>query len=450
MASELRSKELAYGGHAYEHGTYSFLKVMPESNASSITITAGGGSDLILMIPSRTALSLSKSILDFISTPVAAGSATFNWQWVHTVPFFQRVSVYTTSGRMLMDSDNMANRIAIELPAKTPLQKLLVNDTPSGGTGVWEGLSIINSAIASTATSAFVAPGLYSDGVSMAKSYTQIRQIVVGGSNTATPVVHWQIPMSIFGDILEDPRILAFNEGIYIKFQMSPIQKCYFASASATDPTSSAAAGTSITLSGITLNLAVVQDPKIAQETLAAIASSGGLNLMIDFTNSLKLSTTGTSQNFSNVITRAFGGLIKAVTTSVFSQPETLNTAYGRNNIAQAIWTQLQTYANSVPLQISPMIASNYDDYKNLQKYIQGTSIQSSSEFNHENFWIDYFYNKNDIEQDPTAIAGMVIDRDIIYMAQLNAVSATNMIYVFQKYQRRLTIDNRGTFLDGN
>lgn len=468
------NEDLLYGQKKHEYGTYSFLKVPPESNTSTITITAGGGSDLIFMLPTRTAYSLSKSILNFISTPVAASTGTFNWQWVHTVPFFQRVSVYTTGGRMIMDSDNMANRVCVELPLRTPINKLLNNDCPyvtTAGTntnvgtagGIWQGLNVINTATGNAATTASIVNfyGAHADAIPMFKAYTEKRELQQEGDATGgllQPIVTWQVPLSVFGDILADPRILAFNEQIYVKFQMSPVAKCYFTSASNTNPTSTAGAGTSITLSGINLQLAVCQDRLVAMSIIEAVSTGGGLELLIDYTNSLKLAVSGTTQAFSNTITRAYGPRLKSVLWSVFNNTsgETSNVAYKRNNIAGATYTQAQTFFNSVPLQIQPLIIANGDDNQHLQKLLAGTAYQSSQEFYHDSFFMDYFYdikkgfNVSTGNADPRELQGVELLSDVVYMLQLTTANVSNTIYVWEKFQRRLTINKSGTFMDGN
>lgn len=443
------SRDFLYGAKDQLYGTYNFIRIQPESNQSTSTITAGTGQDLVFTMPSRTCFNWQKSIISFTATPTAGGVGNFNWMYVNTIPFFQRVQITTSSGRTIMDCDNIHNKLAVELPIRTPLCKLQNNDIPAGAqAGLWQGLHCINTAVGGAA-------GQHADGVSMTKAYTEKKEITVGTTNAATPVLNWQFPLALFGSILSDPRILAFNEEISIRFSLSQLNKLGFISASATDPTSTPGAlVTSVTLSGISMQLAVVQDRAIADEVLRSISPGGkGLDLLIDYQVSQKLGSTGTQQSISSTITRAYGPRLKSILMTIFQTEQNQN-AYKRNNVAGAIYTQLQTYLNSVPLQVIPLQTSNtaspygYDDYAHLQKLLANSSYQSSAEFYHDTFWVDYFFNH--LEEDPRSVQGIEILSNIVYMAQLNTVSATNTIYLWMTFQRRLTINSNGTFLDGN
>ena len=102
------------------------------------------------------------------------------------------------------------------------------------------------------------------------------------------------------------------------------------------------------------------------------------------------------------------------------------------------------------------MVTANNDDYLNMQKLLDGTCYQSLQEYKHDWFFMDYFYNisKNSNTyvgiRDPRDISGVDLLSDIVYMIQTTSVSATNVIYVFQTFQRHLVINNKGVFLDGN
>ena len=263
---------------------------------------------------------------------------------------FQRASIYTASGRFICDQDNIPFKTAIQLPLITPLNKLMNNPPTSSGAVTpaepWTGLSVTNALTTAVTAEVYAA---HADAVATKKNYTEKKELVGGGSATATPVVLYQFSLNIFGDLFADPRILAFNEQIFIKFQMAPVSGIYYNVTALSSAVTGASAGTSMALTGILLQLAVVQDKMIADKILSAIAGPTGLSLLVDYTNSLKLATSGTAQAFSNTITRAYGTRLKSVLWSIFASGGAANTVYVRNNISDAIITQAQTYLNSVP-----------------------------------------------------------------------------------------------------
>ncbi len=445
------SKELAYGAKKFIYPTFTFLKLNPDSNANTQTISASGGANTSFTLPVQTCFSFPKSIMSFTSTP--AGGTHFNMQWIHTVPFFSRVTITTSTGRILMDRDSINFALVLELPMRTPITRLLNNSLVSAASvEVWQGLRITNGLTSSVAVNSY---GLHSDGVAITKNYTEKCELVGGADTTATPVLSWSFPLTVFGDLLADERILAFNDQITLNFQMAPVAQTYYNITALADPTTGAAAGTSMVLSNILIQLAVVQDKEIVKTVLQSIQSKSGLNLLISYTNTVRLATSGTTQSFSNTITRQNGPRLKSISFSAFATDGGANMVYSRTNVGKTRPSQAQTFLNSVPLQTYPMVTASNDDYNNMVPILADSSTQSLTEYRQDWWFADTFYNKYKElgygmgVENPQNLVGIEIISNIMYNITLTT-TGTNQFYIFQTFQRHLNISIDGTFLDGN
>lgn len=439
VESAKRTTALKYGESSYEDLTYQFFNVNPDNGTNSVTINSSQGQEIVHTIPALSVFNPSKSFLEFTSTPEATASS-YNYQHVNTIPFFQRIDVKTVSGQPFQYNDNLANKLAVELPIKTTKDELRGNDEVSGGAGIWEGLSSTNGTITSTQPNQF---GKHPDAVATNKNYTEKKDLVVGGLNTATPIVKWRIPLRLFGDFLACDRAVCFAEPVQITLLTSPITKCYFLATSAIDPTSGTGAGTSVALSAIKMDIAYVEDDfgqatKIRNKMLAS-----GLSLLVENTVTTSVSLSGTTQNYTYNLSSAQGKRIRYMKFAAF-QTQTTNKAYFRNNQSQAIYTALRTYMGGKYRQQSPMTISNFDDYLHMKNIIKTSCYQSTGEFYHDPVFIDAWCDHN--VKDPTKSLGFPLqgNGNDTYMIEATTVSATNVFNFFATYERRLAITREG------
>lgn len=441
MATEQskRTTALKYGESSYDDIAYQFINVNPDNGTNTVTIDSSQGQEIVFSIPSGTVHNPSKSYIEFTSTPTAGGSSTFNYQWVNGFPFAQRVQVRLVSGQEFQLNDSLNNKLAVEMPIKTTREQLMKNDQVADGSGCMEGLCVTNGTITSTQPNQFA---YHADGVATTKNYTEKKELVVGGSNTATPVIKWRFDLSHFGDFLACDRAVCFNEIVQIVFTTAPIGKCYFKAASATDPTSTPAAGTSIALSGIKLNLAKVEDTYGQATKIRNKMRSSGLYLLLNNTVTSKISLSGSTQNYTYNLQSTNGKKLRSMLVAGF-RTETLNNAYLRSNVSQATYTTIRTYTFGEYRQQSVLTISNFDDYKNLKHILNTSCYQSTPEFSHDAFFMDIFHDHT--VKDPTKSLGYPLqgNGNDTYMVEIGGVTSTNW-HFFACYERRMVINADG------
>ena len=445
-----KSNDLQYGAQKHEYGMYTFTNVPPDSNQSSITINSSGANEVIFSIPSNRPFNPSRSILSYVNTPVAGGGGVYNWQWMHTVPEWQTVQVYDSNGRFYQNSDAINYRTVVELPLKTRVQDLKSAGKAYGGIECWTGLRNINGLVGNTQDESF---GKYADGVSMVSNIDEKMECTPGTVNAATPVITRQFELRKFGGFLACDRIVCFPTQIYIKLMSAPVTEVYFTSVSATDPTSTPGVGTSVALSSIALDLAVVNDPDIYMQTLSKMKTSG-IDILFDYPLTARQSGSGETQNYSNTLTTGCGYKLKYILfTAIPSSTRTKNKAYNRNNISQAILSQVQTLIDSEPQQKIPVtcgrtgVSGKYNDYNHLQKILSKSCNQSMFEYEHGWFFGDIFFDfTND---DPTAVCNFSVKPGMKYEIQTTSVDVDNIWYVFYTFQRHMHIGKDSVLIDG-
>lgn len=433
-------EQIQYGSKNCLNPTLDFTKILPLQNTSSSTVSSNSGSQITFQLPARTVYNLRNSIFRCTLTPGAPGAGVFNWIYARSVGFIQNITIMTASSmKRIMDKDFMYRCIDMELPLKTSFQNLITNDVPATSSDTWGGLytTMLTGDRADNTTKFKVSEADY---------------FIVGGDNTATPVVNYQFPLSVFGDICDDPRLLAFNEQLFITITLAPIGVLGFEAASASDPSSSPGPLTaSAALSNIELHLAYCMDASISNMILEQINREEGIQMYFDYSYVSRTSLAiSSSQAINFSLLNGNGKRIKKVQLALYNTTESSNTVFNRSNIAANSYSRLQTSIDTRQLQNFPMVcgaAELNDDYKNLRPLLKNHScIQSQDEFQYNSFWLDVFYDINN--KDPRMYAGLPVEASIQYQALFTSASTAKVAYVISTYQRTLKINRNGVFID--
>lgn len=269
----LPSSQIDYSIKAPNAPKYVWQAAIPDGNAQTFTMTTAGGGSVTIQVPA-VVVNFARSRLEFTFAPAADVAGLFNWIFADTVPQIQRILVYGKGNVQICDLNEVANYLTVVGPPETKYSDLQQYPTPgqygvSGGGAasgaswfdVSYGLCPSRFAPASnprhnydeaTANS----PNSLSTGTSFGEPQYFFRPKGATGADTASPVINYSIPLSMFKNtILALDKDLYFGDIIYFKVFFHPFTKCGSKSDSKDDVGGAAALG-GATLSNIQLMVA--------------------------------------------------------------------------------------------------------------------------------------------------------------------------------------------------
>lgn len=442
MSSSSISSQLNFTKNNVVHPQYRLQQIVPQTGSADISITSSGGQYVQFAIPMDLVYNLSRSYLTFTMTPAAGGASTYNLTPKCVMAPINGIQFFNTKNLLLVDqrSLNVASKV-FHMPL-TSLEDSSSMDRYSGG-GSRAGEFFRQSNSLNTDNNRF-------DNTDADVSYTEVQYFEAGGSNTATPVHYIKLPLNrILHSLFEVDKDLYFNSIMYLRINFEASSRIYWASASATDPTSSAAAYTgSVTISSATLYLAVESDNEIAEDLKNKVKSDSGLIVLTDFMRTDTQNIAGTSKSLESIVNRNDGMFLKRVYTGVLHNTTTSYTMYDTTNISGAKVTSFYTTLNSKRLQDYNITCANDDDYMLLKDRLKGSCILSANVYDYNWFWVDCwdeptpFWARDGLNQNK--IQGIDLSTSQSTNIQLTTPSANHNIYRFIVTGRAIKISKNG------
>jgi hypothetical protein len=178
--------------------------------------------------------------------------------------------------------------------------------------------------------------------------------------------------------------------------------------ATAANPVAPATGAAAIALSGAITNLNLWLALEARQELSTLIIEKTrqqGLALVVPWVTRIKTAVPqSTNQNVSIRFNRGYGFRLRKIIHSVFNNTESANTAYDNQNyaagsyVAAANGDKVVSYysmLNNTPLQQSPIVCANWEDYLLHRAQLDGSVIQDRYMYSYNWFHCDDFTQEN-------------------------------------------------------
>lgn len=441
------ANELNYDYRPVKTPKYNYLNISPQTSVSTLTPTyqASGGQVIQFQIPASV-INLSRSCFEFdLSIPATA--AKFNWAHLDSFVFWQGIRHYSRGGTVFYDNPFLAQTLNILARRVNKIDDVLTWGKPTNdGTGVFNGLSCCNAesgtAVAGSVNKV-VRPsrvgGVNGDvAEKVTTSYLEPRCFITNPTavNTAGPNIKVRIYLDFMkSSIMAQDKDEFFGEITNIDVQWAAISNFLFAATDNADPaTGSADYAGQFAVNNFQLKLAMETDELCKDEVMKKY-NEGSLSLIVPhYTFAQQSYTNQVHQTLPMYLTRANGLFIEAIYFTAYCGANTRAFKWYRSNISPATGTpgvriaSYQTYLDEKPLQYSPYICSNGDDYLKQRESLRGSCILSENE--HGFYWAhcDDFTNMKPLCDGPQVIDGVhednfftgyPITKDITWRADL-------------------------------
>ena len=442
---------LDYSTKEFTHSTLHFRNVAPQSSGDVALSTSTSGPTSFVI--SSSVFNPSKSRLNFeITLPAAAGA--YNYISANLLKIISRITIYDqNTSAILADINNCGNTYSMINPAATSFNDFIHKSqplTPGATTAAARLIPYENMGKVADATN------LIANNINTAISspYFQVRNIIVGGSNTAT-VLQCSIPFSAFTHSFFDLDKMVYSpSSLQIDVYWASFSTFAWTATSLTDTTAGAAAPASATLTGsqMLVQLCTEGNVQLASQVIQKTMSSG-ISLPIGYVSSAKFVVgASTAQSFTLPVTAAYGRRILYIASAPFHTTETLSTCnnHSRNGTSAgtSIITSYNTYINSVPI-LAPGgfdVANRGDDYTVANKqYIEGSALQNVYDYTYNWVHIDNFAKAKLCELDPSQVDGLdVVSQQANYQLQATTTNTALNWYVALVGQKMLNISSQG------
>lgn len=442
---------LDYAKYSFTHRTYQLTKITQQTGLQTITIPVVGGIDSIFELLPKV-YNLSKSYIFGTITMPEAPENNYNWMYADGITLSRQIQLYTRSGLYLADVNDACNYTNMVLRRETRDVDMLNYDkvVQNAGTfnNIYEGLYPSNSA-------ANINYRPTANGLTSVTNYMEPGYCLVGGEETATPIINFTINLDkIKNTLLEHNKDIYFNgEILYLRIVWALSTKIFFNSTSNTAPaTGVAAANAVVTITNLLFYLAVEVNPEIENMIKAKCASSEELQILTPYIYYSKLNLPSAStQNLTVRYNRAHGIKLLKIFWAAYNVNETSNTAYDHDCKANAKVRTFYTMINNIRTTQYDYITSNYDDYMVKKEKLRGSSIFSSDEYYYNWVWVEDFTENNPVWKSTSSsvpkqncIDGLDLTNEIKYDIYSTTASLAFNHYIYAVTQKLLTISPTG------
>ncbi len=463
--SIVSSNQINYKTVEFAHPKYRFLQLFPQSGSQTQTQTSSGGQTTTIELPTGC-YNLSKSIISFTSTPTSSVAAKSNYMVKDAVTAFRRVVLKNRAGQFICDLSEAQNYTNIVNKAETKLEDMLTYDTWANGRGQGQGLRAngntpgVGLKILDLPLVDYGNQGT-ADNTFASRSNIETQYVEPGALNTATPVLHYRIPMSMFPNtIFALDRDIYWGETMLIEFTYGSSNKVGWQATSADNPADTALvfAG-NLAISGLKFFACLEENPIIANECKAITETAEGVNILHDFVYTSR-QTIGMS-SAAGIITRtnrSQGMTLKKIYTSIYKTTESLNTSYDHSNLplitllGNKIDTLFTTMDNrrlqDFNLNCSGPVGGG-DDYMLLKDKLKGSCILDQNVYTRNWFWLDSWEEERPFSDMPIEeqnyMVGLDLSSEKDYQFNTTTQSANpNLYFTFTIVQRMVNISPRG------
>ena len=380
---QTKSDVISYSKSSTIQPSYQFLPIFQETGTQTMTINTTAGQYSLFEIPVEV-VNLSRTELCFTVTPGASGAGNYNRQYLNTIPYFTQVQLLSRKGQEMVSINNADRVNAIMKRACVSLEEMLESDVTKGA------LSRVNAA----------GTNLRLDGSTCDIAYTEMKYTQIGGSNTATPVIKFKIPLKELGidSLLEMDKDLYFGEIVRLRLTWNTREKTgFYGTAAANNATGAAAYAQDVAISNLVLRLALQRDEKIVEHVRGKF-SSGGISMLIPFITSYARSLNAAVQTVDLKLDANHGHSLLRVYHSVFSPSGTAAKEYQSDCGADAIITSYYTSLDRKKMQQFDLDVSEGDDYQYNRAILEGSTLQSQNVYQYNWFHCDDFSGFKSVE----------------------------------------------------
>jgi hypothetical protein len=432
--------QIDYQKLPFSYSNYTLSKITPIEGSQSRTISASGGDVLTFDLPPNSAYNLARSYLSFAITPAAGPNPGYNWIPVDTLTSLREIVIQTKGGLQLAYITNLDVYLKAVLKYDTKLSDLLLGDEVANS---FNGLSRNDS---------LVAAAVRYDNTASAINYTEARYLVPGQNNTATPVIMYDIPLSIISNtIFSLDKDLLFGETLQIKITMNSANRLGWYSTSQTNPTSGATAIASYTITNPFLYLAIEKNETVVNALKMKVMSNEGMNLLFDYVYVNKTAfSPSTQQQLQLRYNRANGLRLKKIYYCLTPGTEATNTTYELSNINGAKVSSFYTMLNNIRrLDYNVSCASvDLEDWMAMRDKLRGSCIQSSNVYQYNWVWIESFddgvspleADKNEVNREQ----GLDLNVEQKYDFVATTANNAHNHYAFSVCQKMLVANSMG------
>jgi hypothetical protein len=367
--------------------SYRFTRIYPQTGGQAVTINAAS-QETIFEIPTRV-VNFGRSSLKFVATPAAGGAGNFNWLYTDCLAGISQIQLYTRGGVFLCDLNHLERYSKIALKAFTSKQEALEMDNGAAGELANEYGMVASDYVNYT----------YSAADANTSSYAPV-YVYVGGGNTATPVMNFEIPLSqLKHTLLALDKDLYFNEILLLKVKWTERAAWGFMSTANNNPAAGGAAAIAadIALSSVALHLALEDNLAISSGLMSKVMN-GGMQTIVPYVYSHRnVPGAVVNQNVSVRINGAMGRHVKAIIHSPFDPTETLATRYLNTNINRTNVVSYYTAVDNARRMEADIVTTNNDDYHLVKSALPNTIATATlGVYRYNWFHIDKFSGDED------------------------------------------------------
>lgn len=439
------------------HPDYKLTKLSPQqaipTAPNTIISTAGGNESTFLLFPG--AMNLSKSVLHFTITPVAAGGTDVNYLYMDALTCFRQIQLYDQQSTLLCDIQDIAPYTKVVWMSETPKDEFDNYDTAYGGVGSGRFLRKSNgNAAAAVADEAI---GTYTrrptgDDVQASISYDEKAYIIYGGANTATPILDVSIPLSaLYNTIFSVDKDMYFPQSLTLRLVWNSAGNVGFSSDAVHAPLTGAAALVSADVQNLALYVCQEKNQMIVNQLKEKVMTSG-LSFPIPYVYSYRTLSAQTAQQGSSIKLSAGNGqkLLKIYHTILPSAPA----AYAVYNNSRTSTTLVNYYSqiNGDRLTQFNVALASHEDWLLIQEKLQGSITLNENIYRYNWFWCDDFTGQEKLAikkpLDDNEIKGLPLTEGEVrydFVAQCDATVYMHMDFAIT--QKMLNITAQGIII---
>lgn len=435
----------------YAHSSWSLQK-QAFDNGNSLTVSAAGGDiSRVLLNPGGRAHHPQEDILRFTLTPTAPGTGTrFNYMHSSQIAI-QTLQLNTVSGIQIENLQNlnyMLNALTLPQTSFAEFQSFNGNIITSNSNYV-EIAPFVSHLIGTALTVGGRIPG----NVASSTPYMERQYAVVGGDNTATPVVNFAFRMKNL-----PPSIFTIDQAVYWTEPLELIltwdnpKNVYWTARSATDYDTNAEAwlGTTVAVTNLTYYMALENNPEINASLRAQAMSPEGLSILKPHMTSYRQVTPVSTQPALNYnIGSSLGMRLQKIFTVCYAATLTVQNTFDHRQVADAKITNFYSLINNTYTTSIAPVTVGVEDWMLLKPHMAGCALADQLTYNANWVWCDVFdgdadgnrklYNKSAVD------AGMDLTQGAInFQFQATTASASYTWFVFIQTLRKLNISSAG------
>ncbi|MHB1097803.1 MAG: hypothetical protein ACYC3F_16715 [Gemmatimonadaceae bacterium] len=415
--------ELNFAGREYSSSFPKFRKIMADNNQSStVTPLATGITDVTFTIPADTVWNPAKSKLRGIYTPTQPGAAArFNMIHINAPVFINQIELFDDLQNYLQRVNFLNKATHMMAPYKTSMEDYLQKSTPVSPLdntvpnykSEWGG--VLSPANRDSANNfRFNYAGAAAVGAtSLGKRFISPLYLLIGGENTATPVINFSFKMShicpnsiwsINKDLYYGPtRVLRLHLGLDKSTMYG------FLSQAQAVPTLPAAMTGPGSFTSFWFECAIESDINV----IAMIKKrffERGLEYIVPYTKVLRSVQSNAGLQTAQIqVSRSDGYALKELYVSTYNSTESNSTAYDNTQITLVsasiaesfVALTSDTYGAKVPtfhtewnaIQIQPaeLNLALMDDWRYNEDFVEGSAIDNIDSYYFNWTWVEKF-----------------------------------------------------------